>query len=426
MHTIISDFPIILVLALGVIIFLFTRKNRTNDQQTKINKKRLKEMGSNLIYNEPIKDTPFDKNIPQNGFGTFTFPSPLGTYTYTGMWKDGLKHGKGVEINASGNIINEGVWERGIYTYDKNGNEINYDEIQENSTSKPKPDSFKESPKVNAIDEKVPSAIGAKVKQKSLSDIIEKMSKLGPLNKEITQAQSWEDLKQVAMRLGVTKEQAAMLAIESLRRGGLSGRIRPTGVTEIEEDGKISENPKKILKSPFGTYEGYIKDGKKNGLGTMHFVSGNKYDGEWKDGVIQGQGTYTWVNGNFYQGEWKDDKRHGQGIFTWKEVREQYVGEYKDDKKNGQGTYTYADGSKLVGEWKDDAIHGEATMTWANGNKYVGEYKDGKMQGQGTLTWAGNKYVGEFKDGKMHGEGTYTSADGTVNKGRFVNSEFIG
>lgn len=140
MNTIISDFPIILVLALGVIIFLFTRKNRTNDQQTKINKKRLKEMGSNLIYNEPIKDSPFDKNIPQNGFGTFTFPSPLGTYTYTGMWKDGLKHGKGVEINASGNIINEGVWERGIYKYDKNSNEINYDQIQEETTSKPKQD----------------------------------------------------------------------------------------------------------------------------------------------------------------------------------------------------------------------------------------------------------------------------------------------
>tara|TARA_B110000003_G_scaffold68351_1_gene69418 strand:- start:703 stop:1764 length:1062 start_codon:yes stop_codon:yes gene_type:complete len=120
MNTIISDFPIILVLALGVIIFLFTRKNRTNNQQTKINKKRLKEMGSNLIYNEPIKDTQFDKNIPQNGFGTFTFPSPLGTYTYTGMWKDGLKHGKGVEINASGNIINEGVWDKGVFTSNKN------------------------------------------------------------------------------------------------------------------------------------------------------------------------------------------------------------------------------------------------------------------------------------------------------------------
>mgnify|MGYP006179048053 CR=1 FL=1 len=87
-----------------------------------------------------------EHKIPQNGFGTFTFKhiGEIGTYTYTGMWKDGLKHGKGVEINASGNIINEGVWERGIYTYDKNGNEINYDEIQEETTSKPKPDSLKE------------------------------------------------------------------------------------------------------------------------------------------------------------------------------------------------------------------------------------------------------------------------------------------
>ena len=85
---------------------------------------------------QKIKKEPnlLDKEIPQDGFGSFTFPTPNGTYTYTGIWKNGLKHGKGVEIDSAGNIINEGVWERGIYTYDKNGNEINYDKIQEDDT----------------------------------------------------------------------------------------------------------------------------------------------------------------------------------------------------------------------------------------------------------------------------------------------------
>lgn len=54
-----------------------------------------------------------DENpLPQNGYGTFTF-SVTGI-TYEGEWKDGLKHGNGKEIDSSGNIVNEGVWEKGI------------------------------------------------------------------------------------------------------------------------------------------------------------------------------------------------------------------------------------------------------------------------------------------------------------------------
>lgn len=48
--------------------------------------------------------------IPQNGYGTYTFMTGI---TYKGNWKNGLKHGQGKEIDSSGNIINEGIWEKG-------------------------------------------------------------------------------------------------------------------------------------------------------------------------------------------------------------------------------------------------------------------------------------------------------------------------
>jgi hypothetical protein len=113
-------------------------------------------------------------------------------------------------------------------------------------------------------------------------------------------------------------------------------------------------------------------------------------------------GTYTYVDGDKYIGEWKDDKIHGQG------------------------TYTYADGSKYVGEYIDNKRNGQGTYTYANGEKYVGEYKDDKIHGQGTYTYpSGAKYVGEYKDDKRHGQGTYTFPDGAIERGYFMNEEYV-
>ena len=90
------------------------------------------------------------------------------------------------------------------------------------------------------------------------------------------------------------------------------------------------------------------------------------------------------------------------------------------------GTYTNANGDKYVGEWKDNKINGQGAYTWAGGDKYIGEWKDGKRYGQGTYTYAGgDKYVGEYKDDIKHGQGTYTHADGAIERGYFMNDEYV-
>ena len=53
-------------------------------------------------------------------------------------------------------------------------------------------------------------------------------------------------------------------------------------------------------------YQGQVKDGEPNGLGSLTYPDGSKYVGEYKDGKLNGQGTSTWSDGRKYVGEYKD------------------------------------------------------------------------------------------------------------------------
>ena len=60
------------------------------------------------------------------------------------------------------------------------------------------------------------------------------------------------------------------------------------------------------------------------------------------------------------------------------------------------------------------------------GMKYIGEYQDDKMHGRGTYTFSnGDKFVGEYKDNKKHGQGIYFWADGNVERGYYINDEYV-
>ena len=78
-----------------------------------------------------------------------------------------------------------------------------------------------------------------------------------------------------------------------------------------------------------------------------------------------------------YQGQVKDGKPNGLGSLTYPDGSK-YVGEYKDGKRHGQGTYTFPDGKKYVGGWKDSKYHGQGTLISSDGKFFVGEFKDSK------------------------------------------------
>jgi len=50
------------------------------------------------------------------------------------------------------------------------------------------------------------------------------------------------------------------------------------------------------LNEPF-TYVGKLKNGKKEGFGTLTFEDGTKYEGEFKNDLYHGNGTLLYPNG---------------------------------------------------------------------------------------------------------------------------------
>ena len=54
-------------------------------------------------------------------------------------------------------------------------------------------------------------------------------------------------------------------------------------------------------------YEGWWKNGLKDGVGVFTTVTGEKYDGHWEKGKRHGEGVYRWNNGKTRQGVWNRD-----------------------------------------------------------------------------------------------------------------------
>ena len=52
-------------------------------------------------------------------------------------------------------------------------------------------------------------------------------------------------------------------------------------------------------------YEGYWKNGMKNGYGRYIDNDGDTYEGEWLDDLRHGNGTETSTDGTSYKGEFK-------------------------------------------------------------------------------------------------------------------------
>jgi hypothetical protein len=51
-------------------------------------------------------------------------------------------------------------------------------------------------------------------------------------------------------------------------------------------------------------YEGYWKDDKADGKGTLTYLQGDKYVGDWVAAKKQGQGELYYANGDMFRGEW--------------------------------------------------------------------------------------------------------------------------
>ena len=237
-------------------------------------------------------------------------------------------------------------------------------------------------------------------------------------------------------------------------KGALSSNYEPDGFGQtITSDGLVNfENringlligDQKIIFPDGSTYEGEVKDGKRNGYGVQIYSTGITYygnwendcqngygdleiddewyySGEWKEGLYDGEGYFSFPNFS-YDGEWKEGKKNGFGVLTLENL--QFEGFWKDDSINGEGYISYSDGSYYEGSWKDNKRNGYGEYVWTDGSSYYGNWEDDFPHGEGEINLSnGDFYIGEIEYGYFSGSGTYIFANGDRYEGTFVENK---
>ena len=236
--------------------------------------------------------------------------------------------------------------------------------------------------------------------------------------------------------------------------GALTRNYEPSGLGQtITSDGLVNfENringeligEQKFTFPDGSSYEGGVKNGKRNGYGIQVYSTGITYygnwendyqngygdldidddwyySGEWKNGLFDGEGYFSFPEFS-YEGEWKEGKKDGFGILTLANL--QYEGFWKNDAINGEGYISYSDGSYYEGSWKDNKRNGYGEYVWADGSSYYGNWEDDFPNGEGEINLPnGDFYTGEIEYGYFSGAGTYIFANGDRYEGTFVENK---
>lgn len=196
------------------------------------------------------------------------------------------------------------------------------------------------------------------------------------------------------------------------RTGALSGEVRAQ-----YNDGRSFEGTlRNSRKEGFGTYawpdgqryRGQWRDDLQDGKGTLTFANGDVYEGDFVRNERTGTGTLRYKNGGSYTGQWLRGARDGRGVEEWPNGQ-RYDGSWKNNRKDGSGNMRFPDGDSYDGDWRDDRATGKGDILFASGDSYTGEVRDGVAHGQGIMRWgSGDRFEGEFDAGKPTARGTMT------------------
>lgn len=194
-----------------------------------------------------------------------------------------------------------------------------------------------------------------------------------------------------------------------------------------------------------GQYEGFFKNGKRNGFGTFLYDNYDLYSGVWKENVFYGYGIFKIFDdrtlaGNFSAGklegygtEINGAKEGKNGIFKAGKLIKEYLfksnkneeGCTKGDCTNGYGKFIFKNGEYVIGFFEKGDLK-QGSWFGTNGEKYNGEFA-GKnaFNGFGLMSYAnGDSHVGFWKNNTADGEGVTISIqnDSTI-PGIWTNEE---
>lgn len=225
--------------------------------------------------------------------------------------------------------------------------------------------------------------------------------------------------------------ESGMLIVQDPREKIYTGAFTETG--ELNGEGEVGVVTGNIM-SEAGVltgwtrlYKGTLKNGEMTGGGVFYDAQGRvSYEGEVKDGKRNGHGVSFKDGLIAYSGGWRDDEPHGTGWIY--KPNSQSGSDYQITEAfysfgrqtgtgNGYRVYLTAAGSGLTGAgvqiWTYDASRGAApggASYWTSMGGgvlvYSGELKNGLREGQGTeYLQDGYRYTGGFKANRKSGTG---------------------
>lgn len=181
-----------------------------------------------------------------------------------------------------------------------------------------------------------------------------------------------------------------------------------TAHSETIFDPSITQNGQKkygtsgYLKGSFssGEYEGWVKNGKLNGLGILRSWDFEHW-GEFINNEATGFGIHkgfssSIIEGKFipfkYYGEFKNGRILGNGAMLFLNGI-QYFGEFSDSLFTGLGVLNNPDGRYYAGEFKSNKFHGYGMMQLDEEYFYIGKFEFDRPQGLGLISNGKSTYV---------------------------------
>jgi hypothetical protein len=152
-------------------------------------------------------------------------------------------------------------------------------------------------------------------------------------------------------------------------------------------------------------YEGYFKNGKKEGKGKMIFWDGGTYEGDYVNDEMSGKGKFIFPSGGVYDGDWVNGNKTGKGIFIFgkgKGEGDRAEGDFINGYLTGYGKYTFLDGTIQEGKWLNWVFQGsEIIETKGQNNTQISSNPSNGSSSNYTFTKAPELKINYLDNRKM-------------------------
>ena len=112
----------------------------------------------------------------------------------------------------------------------------------------------------------------------------------------------------------------------------------------------------RLVSKTTGVYVGEWKRGLRHNQGEQIYPNGTRYNGGWSRGKKTGHGVQEWNDGAVYRGFWLNDEYNGRGTLTI--GKKSFSGVWSEGQREGVFVETREDGSTSKGTWVNDLRHG--------------------------------------------------------------------